>query len=72
MIVYDPFIGIGTTALACIQLGVNYLGTEIDRQYIKVAQEGIQKRNKEMSIDHWSHAKENDDIMVRNKKPKIA
>jgi site-specific DNA-methyltransferase (adenine-specific) len=46
MIVYDPFMGIGTTALVCIQLDVNYLGTEIDPQYIKVAQEDIQKRKK--------------------------
>ena len=30
MIVYDPFMGIGTTALACIRLGIDYLGTEID------------------------------------------
>ena len=72
MIVYDPFMGIGTTALACIQLSVYYLGTEIDPQYIKVAQEDIQKRKKKIAIDHWSHAKENDDIIVRNKKPKIA
>ena len=37
MVVYDPFIGIGTTALACMRLGVNYLGTEIDTEYLKVA-----------------------------------
>ena len=29
MLVYDPFMGIGNTALACIKLKVNYLGTEI-------------------------------------------
>jgi tRNA G10 N-methylase Trm11 len=41
MLVYDPFMGIGNTALACIRLKVNYIGTEIDSQYIKVAQEQI-------------------------------
>jgi site-specific DNA-methyltransferase (adenine-specific) len=41
MLVYDPFMGIGTTALACIRLKVNYIGTEIDPQYIKVAHEQI-------------------------------
>ena len=71
MIVYDPFMGIGTTALACIQLGVNYLGTEIDLQYIKVSQEDIQKRNKETAIDPWS-TNGNDDIIVRKKTPRIA
>lgn len=41
MLVYDPFMGIGNTALACIRLKVNYFGTEIDPRYIKVAQEQI-------------------------------
>jgi site-specific DNA-methyltransferase (adenine-specific) len=41
MLVYDPFIGIGTTALACIHLKVNYIGTEIDSQYIGVAKQRI-------------------------------
>ncbi|MGH9987974.1 MAG: DNA methyltransferase, partial [Nitrososphaeraceae archaeon] len=44
MLVYDPFMGIGTTALACIRLKVNYIGTEIDPQYIKFAQEQISGR----------------------------
>jgi len=70
MIVYDPFMGIGTTALACIQLGVNYLGTEIDPQYIKVAQGDIQKRKKEMVIDKWL-SKETNDMLVENKTPKV-
>ena len=53
MIVYDPFMGIGTTALACISLGVNYLGTEIDPEYVKVAVEDIEKRKKKGIIDDW-------------------
>ena len=41
MLVYDPFMGIGNTALACIQLNVNFIGTEIDYGYIQSAQERI-------------------------------
>jgi DNA methylase len=41
MLVYDPFMGIGNTALACVRLGVNYIGTEIDAGYIKTANEQI-------------------------------
>jgi site-specific DNA-methyltransferase (adenine-specific) len=41
MLVYDPFMGIGNTALACVRLGVNYIGTEIDGGYIKIANEQI-------------------------------
>jgi site-specific DNA-methyltransferase (adenine-specific) len=59
MIVYDPFMGIGTTALACIRLGVNYLGTEIDSEYVKVANEDIEKRKKVGAIDDWLEKKDN-------------
>ena len=44
LLVYDPFMGIGTTALACLALKVNYLGTEIDEEYIKIATENIVER----------------------------
>jgi len=44
LIVYDPFMGTGTTALACLELKVNYLGTEIDEEYIKLAREKIIER----------------------------
>lgn len=46
MLVYDPFMGVGNTALACINLGVDYLGTEIYAEYIKVAHADIEKRKK--------------------------
>jgi site-specific DNA-methyltransferase (adenine-specific) len=58
MIVYDPFMGIGTTALACIRLEVNYLGTDIDTEYIKVAMEDIEKRKKGV-MDVWLDDKNN-------------
>ena len=73
MLVYDPFMGIGTTALACIKLGVNYVGTEIDANYIKVALEYIEKRKSEMTSDNWSpennnNNNNNNDILVVDKK----
>ncbi|HEU5120416.1 MAG TPA: site-specific DNA-methyltransferase [Candidatus Nitrosocosmicus sp.] len=43
-IVYDPFMGIGNTALACIDLGIDFLGTEIDYNYIKYAKKIISKK----------------------------
>lgn len=33
-IVYDPFMGIGTTAKGCIQYGVDYIGTEISQDQV--------------------------------------
>jgi site-specific DNA-methyltransferase (adenine-specific) len=44
-IVYDPFMGSGTTALTCINLKVNYLGTEINKEYVQRAEYIINKRN---------------------------
>ena len=69
MLVYDPFMGIGTTALACIKLGVNYMGTEMDADYIKVALEDIEKRKSEMASNNWSPEDDdnNNDILVVDK-----
>lgn len=38
--IYDPFMGSGTTALACKSLGLDYIGSELDEDYYKI----IQKR----------------------------
>ena len=33
----DPFLGLGSTAVAAAQLGLNFIGTEIDRHYLDEA-----------------------------------
>lgn len=33
----DPFTGLGSTAVACARLGVNFIGSEIDEMYLKEA-----------------------------------
>ncbi len=43
MVVLDPFIGSGSTALACINLKRNYIGIDIDPKYIKIAQDRIKE-----------------------------
>ena len=37
-IVYDPFMGSGTTARACKDLGRNYIGSEISKEYCEIAE----------------------------------
>lgn len=37
-IVMDPFMGIGSTAIACRRLGVDFIGFEIDKKYIDEAE----------------------------------
>jgi site-specific DNA-methyltransferase (adenine-specific) len=36
-IVYDPFLGSGSVAKACIELNRNWIGSEIDPEYVEVA-----------------------------------
>jgi len=40
-LVLDPFMGIGTTAIACERLNIDYIGFEIDLEYKKIAEEKI-------------------------------
>jgi len=42
-LVLDPFIGAGTTAVACIQLNRHYLGIEMMEKYYNLAIEAIEK-----------------------------
>lgn len=41
--VIDPFNGLGTTAIACAQLGIDYVGIELDEEYLNAAIERVQK-----------------------------
>jgi len=40
---FDPFMGSGTTAIACINTNRNYIGFELDAHYCEIANERIQK-----------------------------
>lgn len=39
--VFDPFMGSGTTALACIELGYDFIGCEINKEYYEIAKDRI-------------------------------
>ena len=51
-LVLDPFIGSGTTAIACRQLGRDFIGFEIDKDYFIKAN----RRIKESSSDNKLHS----------------
>lgn len=40
-VVLDPFMGIGSTALACSKLGVAFIGFDIDPSYVDIANERL-------------------------------
>jgi len=50
--VFDPFLGSGTTGVACVELGRSFIGCEIDPKYFAMAQEriGNAKRNKRFDL----------------------
>lgn len=45
-IILDPFMGSGTTGLVAKKLGKNYVGIELNEEYIKIANERINGNNK--------------------------
>jgi DNA modification methylase len=50
-LVYDPFMGSGTTAKMCILSGRNWIGSEIDSNYCDLIQERIKVLDKKMFFD---------------------
>ena len=42
MVVLDPFLGAGSTAVACIRLNRHYIGIEIDEGYVKLTEKRIE------------------------------
>ena len=49
-IVYDPFMGTGTTAIACIRDKRHYIGSELSPRYCEWAQKRIRIETSQMSL----------------------
>lgn len=48
--ILDPFMGSGTTGVACVQTGRNFIGVEIDPGYFKIAQKRIHDAEQQMRL----------------------
>lgn len=48
--IYDPFIGTGTTAVACKRLGLNCIGSEISKDQVDYAKKRLENINVQLSI----------------------
>ncbi|HEX7975832.1 MAG TPA: site-specific DNA-methyltransferase [Anaerolineales bacterium] len=46
--ILDPFMGSGTTGVACVQTGRNFIGIEIDPNYYAIAQKRIEQAQAQM------------------------
>ena len=38
----DPFMGVGSTGVACKELSRNFIGVELDKQYFDIATKRIE------------------------------
>ena len=48
--VLDPFMGSGTTGVACVNLNRNFIGIELDENYFKIAQDRIEEAKKNIKF----------------------
>ena len=48
--IFEPFMGSGTTGVACMQLGRNFIGCEIDPTYYAIAEKRIKQAQMQMLL----------------------
>jgi site-specific DNA-methyltransferase (adenine-specific) len=48
--VLDPFVGSGTTAIACINTGRNFIGIEKEQKYVDIANKRIEQTKRQLSL----------------------
>ena len=48
--ILDPFMGSGTTGVACVQTGRNFIGIEIDPGYFAIAEKRIKDAQQQMRL----------------------
>jgi DNA modification methylase len=48
--IFDPFMGSGTTGVACVQTGRSFIGCEIDESYFKIAERRIAEAQLQMRL----------------------
>ena len=56
--VLDPFMGSGTTGIATVELGRNFIGCEMNDEYFMMASERIQDKMDELGIAYNEEVKE--------------
>lgn len=66
-IVFDPFVGTGTTVIAAKRLGRNYIGIDIDEKYVSITKNKLLQESYYSKIGNsWVGFYLNDPITIRN------
>lgn len=60
-LVLDPFIGSGTTAVACKNLNRNFIGIESNQEYVNISLSRLKKASQEKSKEQYSKKDQNAD-----------
>lgn len=60
-VVMDPFMGTGTTGVACKKAGTGFIGFEIDPRWFAVAERRIGSAGKEKGLDGYFDGKEEEE-----------
>ena len=67
MIILDPFIGSGTTALACKELERNFIGIELDKKYFEIAKKRVEEHSQQSTLLPLEENSKEDGIPPTNK-----
>ena len=51
MTILDPFMGSGTTGVACVNTGRNFIGIELDQGYFDIACKRIEEAQRIMETE---------------------
>ena len=55
-LILDPFMGSGTTAIAALNLGRNYIGIDLSKKYCDIADERIRNHLHQESLIPWKYS----------------
>ena len=47
--ILDPFMGSGSTGVACVNTGRNFIGMELDHNYFEIAKQRIEEAQRSLS-----------------------
>ena len=59
MTILDPFMGSGTTGVACKNLNRNFIGIEIDKKYFEIAKQRIEGTQYNQSLELTAEKRRN-------------
>lgn len=49
-VIFDPFMGSGSTGVACVQTGRRFIGIEIDKDYFEIARKRIAEAQRDCPL----------------------